>query len=55
MNGIVIDINPMALQIGHFMLSWYSIIVILAIIAAVVISLREVRRNRHSPGITSNG
>jgi phosphatidylglycerol:prolipoprotein diacylglycerol transferase len=44
MNGIVIDINPMALQIGHFMVSWYSIIVILAIIAAIVISLREARR-----------
>ncbi|OGO21617.1 MAG: prolipoprotein diacylglyceryl transferase [Chloroflexi bacterium RBG_16_50_9] len=44
MDGIVIDINPMALHIGHFMLNWYSIIVILAIIAAVVVSIREGKR-----------
>ncbi len=44
MNGIVININPMALHIGHFMLSWYSIIIILAVIAAVLISLREAKR-----------
>jgi len=44
MNGIVINIDPIALQIGHFMLSWYSIIVILAVIAVVIISLREARR-----------
>lgn len=34
MNGIVINIDPIALHIGHFMLNWYSIIVMLAIIAA---------------------
>ncbi|MBI4303240.1 MAG: prolipoprotein diacylglyceryl transferase [Chloroflexi bacterium] len=44
MNGIVINIDPMALQIGHFMLNWYSIIVMLAVIAAVVISVRESKR-----------
>ena len=44
MNGIVIDIDPMALQIGHFMINWYSIFVILAVIAAVLISVREGKR-----------
>src|SRR3972149_6535191 len=44
MNGIVINIDPVALHIGHFMLSWYSIFVILAVIAAVVISVREGKR-----------
>ncbi|MDP2930960.1 MAG: prolipoprotein diacylglyceryl transferase [Chloroflexota bacterium] len=44
MNGIVINIDPTLLRIGHFMLNWYGIIVILAIIAAVVISIREGKR-----------
>jgi len=44
MNGIVIDINPMALEVGHFMVNWYSIIVMLAVIAALAISVREARR-----------
>ncbi len=50
MNGIVININPMALHIGHFMLNWYSIIVMLAIVAAVVISIKEGNRK----GISSD-
>ncbi len=49
MNGIVIDINPMV-HIGSFMLSWYSIIIILAIIAAIVVTLRESKRK----GISSS-
>ena len=44
MSGIVIDINPTALHIGHFMISWYSIIIMLAVVAAIVVSLRESRR-----------
>jgi len=44
MSGIVINIDPVALRIGHFMLNWYSIFVILAIIAAVAISLKEGKR-----------
>lgn len=44
MNGIVIDINPTILHFGHFMINWYSVIVILAIIAAVAISIRESKR-----------
>lgn len=44
MSGIVINIDPTILRLGHFMLNWYSIIVLLAIIAAVVISIKEGRR-----------
>ena len=44
MNGIVINIDPTILRLGHFMLNWYSIIIILAIIAAVVISIKEAGR-----------
>ena len=44
MNGIVININPVALQIGHFMLNCYSIIVMLAILAAIGIAIREGKR-----------
>ena len=44
MNGIVINIDPTIFRLGHFMLNWYGIIVILAIIAATAISLREGKR-----------
>jgi len=43
-NGIVINIDPTILNFGHFMLNWYGIIVMLAIIAAVLVSIRESRR-----------
>lgn len=44
MNGIVININPTALRIGHFMLNWYSIMVMLAILVAVRIAIWEGKR-----------
>ncbi len=44
MNGIVINIDPTILRFGHFMLNWYGIIVILAIIAAVLILIKEGKR-----------
>ncbi len=44
MNGIVINIDPVAFQIGYFAIRWYSIFVILAIIAAVVLIVREGKR-----------
>lgn len=48
MNGIVINVDPVAFSIGHFMVSWYSIIVMLAIVAAIVVSVREGKRNGFS-------
>lgn len=44
MNGIVINIDPVALQIGNFAVRWYSIFVVLAIVAAVAISVYEGKR-----------
>jgi len=44
MKGIVIDINPTILHFGHFTLNWYSIIVMLAILAAIMIAIYEGKR-----------
>lgn len=44
MNGIVINIDPTILRLGHFMLNWYGIIVVLAILAATGIAIREGKR-----------
>lgn len=44
MNGIVINIDPVLLRIGHFELRWYGVIIALAILAAVLVATREFRR-----------
>jgi len=44
MNGIVINIDPVIFQIGDFELRWYSVAIILAVVAAVVIAAREGKR-----------
>ena len=44
MNGIVINIDPVLLQIGSFELRWYSLAIVLAFAAAVVIAAREGKR-----------
>ncbi len=37
MNGIVINIDPVILQIGHFEVRWYAVTMLLAVVAAVLI------------------
>ena len=44
MNGIVINIDPVILHLGHFELRWYSVAIILAVIAAVWIAAHEGKR-----------
>ncbi len=41
MNGIVINVDPVALHLGTFEIRWYAIAILLAVIAAVLISVRE--------------
>jgi len=44
MNGIVINIDPVIFQIGGFSLRWYSLAIIVAIIAATLVAMREAKR-----------
>ena len=44
MNPIEIGINPVAINLGPFELRWYGIMVVLAIVAIIIISLREAKR-----------
>jgi phosphatidylglycerol:prolipoprotein diacylglycerol transferase len=44
MNGIVINIDPVIFHIGDFELRWYSVAIILAVVAAIVIAIREGKR-----------
>ncbi len=44
MNGIIISIDPVIFRIGGFELRWYSVAIILAAIAGMVVAAREGKR-----------
>lgn len=44
MNGIVISIDPVIFHLGMFELRWYSLAILLAIVAAIVIMARRAKK-----------
>lgn len=44
MHGIVINIDPVALRLGAIQINWYSIVILLAIFAAIGIAILEGKR-----------
>ncbi|MBI4218802.1 MAG: prolipoprotein diacylglyceryl transferase, partial [Chloroflexi bacterium] len=54
MNGITIDIDPVAVRLGGLALRWYSLTFGLGIIAAVMLTLRQARRAGIDPDRVAN-
>lgn len=51
MSGIVINVDPVLLHFGHFALRWYSVIILAAVIAAVLISARQAKKKGLPPEV----
>jgi phosphatidylglycerol:prolipoprotein diacylglycerol transferase len=48
MDGIVINIDPVALTLGHYHVTWYSLIILLAIAAAIGLAVWEGKKKGFS-------
>lgn len=49
-SGIIINIDPVALRLGSFELRWYSIAILTALIAGLLVTIREAKRK----GVSAN-
>jgi phosphatidylglycerol:prolipoprotein diacylglycerol transferase len=49
MNGIVININPIILQIGGFEVRWYGVAIALAVVAALIVGARQAKKKGIPP------
>ena len=50
MNGIIINIDPVILYLGDYKLLWYSLTVMLAIVAAVLIAVHQGKKRGSATG-----
>lgn len=49
MSGIIINIDPIAIQWGSFELRWYSVAIIVALFAGIAVLVREAKRKGINP------
>lgn len=49
MKGIVINVDPVIMRFGNLELRWYSLLIMVAVIVAAVVAMREVRKRGIRP------
>jgi len=49
MNGIIINVDPIMFRVGSFAVSWYGFAIMIGVLVAVIISIRESKRKGISP------
>jgi len=50
-NGIIINIDPIALYLGNFELRWYSVTILVAVFSGIAIAVYEAKRKGINPDI----
>ena len=55
MNGIVINIDPVLLQLGGLEIRWYGFFIAIAVVTAVFIAAREGKKKGIPPGVIYSG